>query len=221
MAAMAPEGVAVYATRILFEPTLQGLRDMKDHVERAAAELSSEGICDRIAFCCTVGSMIGGADYDEELIRMMEETSGTPALTATTAVKAALKSLNVKRIAMATPYTRQINELERNLMESMGYEVTDIAGYHDALEPDALRNDMIGRLEPEAAYTLGRNVDSARNEAIFISCTNFRAIEIIHRLEQDTGKPVITSNQATLWHCLRSQGIRDSLDRVGRLFKES
>jgi len=221
MALLAPEGVAAYATRILFEPTLEGLKGIKDHVERAAAELSSEGVCSLIAFCCTVGSMIGGARYDEELIQMMEETSGTPALTTTTAVKAALKALDVQRIAIATPYTRQINELERNFMESMGYEVTDISGYHDTVQPDALRNDMIGRLPPEAAYTLGREVNGLRNQAIFISCTNFRAIEIIDRLEQETGKPVITSNQATMWHSLRSQGIQDSLEMFGGLFKNA
>ena len=59
MAALCPPGVAAYATRILFEPTLEGLKAMKDHVGRAAAELSSEGVSHLIAFCCTVGSMIG------------------------------------------------------------------------------------------------------------------------------------------------------------------
>ena len=64
MVAMRPEGVATYATRILFEPTIKGLKAMRQDVGRATLELSSEGICDIIAFCCTVGSMIGGADYD-------------------------------------------------------------------------------------------------------------------------------------------------------------
>ena len=50
MAALCPPGVATYATRILFEPTLEGLKAMKDHVGRAAAELSSEGVSHVIAF---------------------------------------------------------------------------------------------------------------------------------------------------------------------------
>ena len=58
MATLSPQGVSTYATRILFEPTIQGLKAMKEHVKRATDELSSEGICQAIAFCCTVGSMI-------------------------------------------------------------------------------------------------------------------------------------------------------------------
>ena len=53
---------------------------MKDHVERASLELSSEGICDIIAFCCAVGSMMDGSKYDQEIIRRIEETSGEPAI---------------------------------------------------------------------------------------------------------------------------------------------
>ncbi|BBO85087.1 maleate cis-trans isomerase [Desulfosarcina ovata subsp. sediminis] len=221
MARLAPDNVAVYASRILFTPTIEGLKDMKNHVHRSAKELSSEGICQLIAFCCTVGSMIGGAGYDGDLARMIHEASSTVSVTTTTAVKAALSSLNVKRVAMATPYTRQTNEIEKKIMQSMGYEVTDIVGYHDHLEPEALENDMIGRLQPDEAYKLAKAVNGSINEAIFISCTNFRAIEIIDQLEQETGKPVITSNQVTMWHSLRSLGIMDSLEGYGRLFREN
>jgi maleate isomerase len=45
VAALCPDGVAAYTARILFEPTMIGLRAMKNHVERASLELSSEGIC--------------------------------------------------------------------------------------------------------------------------------------------------------------------------------
>ena len=55
------------------------------------------------------------------------------------------------------------------------------------------------------------------NEAVFISCTNFRAIEMIERLELETGKPVVTSNQAAVWHALRRLGIKDKIPGYGRL----
>jgi maleate cis-trans isomerase len=65
---------------------------------------------------------------------------------------------------------------------------------------------------------LALDVTSEENEAIFISCTNLRAIEIIQLLEQETGKPVITSNQAAMWHALRRLGINDAIEGYGRLF---
>jgi maleate isomerase len=218
MARLCPRGVVTYSTRIIFEPTISGLKTMKDHVERASLELSSEGICDIIAFCCTVGSMVGGPNYDQEIIRIIEEKAKIPAITTTTAVKKALDTLDVNRIAIATPYTLEINTLEKALVEGMGYEVTHIIGYHEHIPPDRFTNEMIGRLVPEEAYNLVLSVTDTRNEAIFISCTNFRAIEIIQPLEDETGKPVISSNQATLWYALRVLGIEDTIKGYGRLF---
>jgi len=78
---------------------------------------------------------------------------------------------------------------------------------------------MIGRLPPEAAYETGLSVDGKENEAIFISCTNFRTIEIIQRLEGETGKPIVSSNQATMWLALRKLGLKDSIRGFGRLLE--
>jgi len=220
MAKLSPEGVATYSTRILFEPSIDGLKAMNEHVERASLELSSEGISNIIAFCCTVGSMIGGPGYDQEIIQFVEEKSGVPAITTTTAVKAAFNALGVKRIAVATPYTGEINEIERNMLQAMGYEVTQIVGRHEDMLPNQLTNETIGRLPPEEAYRLGLAVDGASNEAIFISCTNFRAIEIIGRLENKAGKPVVSSNQATMWYALRKMGVMDRLTGFGRLMED-
>jgi len=218
MAALCPDGMETYSTRILFEPTIDGLKDMKNHVERASLELSSEGISNIIIFCCTVGSMIGGANYDQEIIQLIEQKAKVPAITTTTGVRAALNALGVTRVAMATPYTREIDELEQNLIEDMGFEVPRIIGRHEDVDPAEFRNEMIGRLPPEEAYELGLEVSSPRDEAIFISCTNFRAIEIIQRLEEKTGKPVISSNQAAMWYALRKLGIKDVIQGFGQLF---
>lgn len=220
VAALCPAGVAAYAARILFEPTLDGLRAMKNHVERASLELSSEGICQIIAFCCTVGSMLGGVEGEEELLDLIEKTAGIPAITTATAVHAAFDALTVNRVAVATPYTSEINVTEKESLERRGIYVTNIQGYHETLVPHELKNDRIGRLTPEDAYAMAQKVNGNDNEAIFISCTNFRAIEIIERLERETGKPVVSSNQATLWYALRKLRIKDRIKGFGRLLKE-
>ena len=217
MASLCPEGVVTYSTRILFEPTIKGLRDMKDGIKRAGSELSSEGICQIIAFCCTVGSMIDGADYDRDITRIIEEQVKVPAFTTTSAVRAALDVLGAVRIGVAAPYTREILQCEKTSLESMGYEITRVIGYHEDTPAEMFSNEMIGRLSPEEAYQLGLKVDSSQNEAIFISCTNFRAIEIIQPLEEKTGKPVVSSNQATMWYALRKLGINDSIKGFGQL----
>jgi len=217
---LCPEGVVTYATRILFKPTPSGLRKMKGHVERAASELSSERISSIIAFCCTVGSLMERVDYDKEIIDLIVKKTDTPAITTTTAVKAAFDVLKINRVAIATPYTREINQIEVQGLEKSGYGVTKIMGYHENISPETFKNEMIGRLPPQIAYELGLQVNGKENEAIFLSCTNFRTVEIIQRLEEETGKPVISSNQATLWYALRRLGIRDSVKGFGRLLEK-
>ena len=44
------------------------------------------------------------------------------------------------------------------------------------------------------------------------------SLEAIVPLEAELGRPVIASNQATLWYCLRLLGLEDELTNLGRLF---
>ena len=57
-------------------------------------------------------------------------------------------------------------------------------------------------------------------EAVFVSCGALRSVEVIDEIEAVVDKPVVTSNQAMLWHCLRLAGIDDRLDGMGRLTRE-
>ena len=76
----------------------------------------------------------------------------------------------------------------------------------------------IGDKYPNEAYRLAKEVDLPNADGIFISCTDFRTIEIIDMLEQDLGKPVITSNQATIWYTLINLGISKPIKGYGELF---
>ena len=83
---------------------------------------------------------------------------------------------------------------------------------------------MVGVVEiqdcaPQVSYRRARAVDSDRAEAVFISCTGFRTVENIAKLEADLGKPVITSNQATFADCLRILGVGEVRPGFGSLFE--
>ena len=62
--------------------------------------------------------------------------------------------------------------------------------------------------------------DCADAEGIFISCTNLPTSNIIERLEQALGKPVVTSNQASMWLSLRKMGVDSEVPNAGKLFRE-
>jgi maleate isomerase len=183
---------------------------MQKHLERAAKELAAATV-DVIAFGCTTGSLLKGVGWDQEIIKRIVAETGTPATTTATAVVDALHKLNIRNLSVATPYVEELNKKEVKFLEGHGFKVVKIKGL------GLIKG--IGNNHPEVAYRLAREVNVAEAEGIFISCTNFRTIEIIERLESDLQKPVVTSNQATFWKVLRTVGIHEKIKGYGSLLK--
>ncbi len=209
---MAPDGVSTHANRVyLKDVTPESLAGMADHAAESAKGLAPIRI-GVLAFGCTSGSFIGGKGYDEMLVRILEDATGIPATTTTTAVLRALELLGVSRIALATPYTEEVTGLEARFLADHGFEVTRAQGGGMVEVAD------MQECEPEVAYARAREVDDDRAEAVFISCTGFRSIEVIEKLEAELGKPVISSNQASLADCLRVLGVREAQPGFGSLF---
>ena len=87
--------------------------------------------------------------------------------------------------------------------------------------------DEITDLYERVFYDLGakevlsvRPVNRAEAQALFVACTDFPVMTMIGQLEEELGKPVITSNQATFWAALRAAGLDDRSDGYGRLLRE-
>lgn len=211
---MAPTDVSIYATRVFMKRAAPSdLLRMAENVERASSELASANV-DVIVYGCTSGSLINGAAWERELKKRIEEASGLPAVTTAGAVIDALNHLDTTTISVATPYSEQLNKMEKAFLESQGLCVETISGLNivDAFD--------IGKEPPETAYRMARSVDSSKTQAVFISCTNFRTFEIIQRLEKDLSKPVVTSNQASLWASMRLLDLTEPIDELGKLFSK-
>lgn len=199
----APEGVSVHTTRLpLEEVTEAELIRMAERLEEASRLLADAEV-NIIAYGCTTGSLIKGEGYDLELEERIRKATSIPAVATARAVLDALRAKGLKRIAVATPYTEEINEKEQEFLSKAGFEVCAIRGL------GLVKNLEIGMQEPHVAYRLGRELMVKHPEAdgLFISCTNFRTLEIIPILSHEIGKPVITSNQATLWRVLQEMNI--------------
>src|SRR5580700_701539 len=69
----------------------------------------------------------------------------------------------------------------------------------------------------ERAYRLARLVDKEDAEAVFLSGTGLPTLPVLEMLEQDLGKPVISSASAMMWHSLRLAGVRQLVPGYGRL----
>ena len=207
-----PEGVSLHTARMRLEnANAQALEDMAGEVERCTDLLATADV-DAVAYGCTTGSLVKGAGYDEEIEARIQDRAGVPAVATAASIKRAFDALNLESLAIATPYIQDLNDREERFLEEAGYEVVDLRG----LEIEA--NSAIGSQTPENAYRQARQLDHADADGVFISCTNYRTFEVIERLEDDLDKPVVTSNQATLWDALRTLGVDADLP-LGRLFE--
>ena len=209
---MAPEDVTTHANRVeLKDVTRESLLGMEADTLRSARQIAQTRV-GVIAFGCTSGSFVGGPSYDARLMGMIEEETGVPTTTTTTAVVRALRALGVERIALATPYIDEVTQLEVDYLQDNGFEVTAWQGGGIVEVAD------IQECPPEVSERRARAVDNDRAEAVFISCTGFRTIENLARLEADLGKPVISSNQATFADCLRILKVGGAAPGFGSLF---
>ena len=197
---MAPGGVSVHAARMRLEEVTPGkLIEMAEEAGRAARLLATAGV-DVIVYGCTTGSLVGGVEWEERLVEGISEGTGTAAISTGRAVVDAIKALGGGRVAVATPYTDDLNDLERSFLEANGVEVVAIKGM------GLVRNLDIGRTEGSAIKALVRAIAKGAN-VVFISCTNLPTIGLIEGIESELGIPVVTSNQASMWATLRGSGV--------------
>lgn len=213
---MAPKGVSFHTSRLLLlgKASAESYERMELETERAALELETAEV-DVVAWACTSGSVLMPPRRMEEKI---ERVTGCPAFCTITAVVAALKALDVKRVALGTPYVSFINETEILFLEKLGFEVVSMYGLELGYSQEERRG--IGRVPPQSMHRFCRHLDNDKADVIFISCANVAGVQEIEAIEAERGKPVITSNLATFWHALRTVGVNDRIEGFGRLLSQ-
>ena len=209
---MAPEGVAVYITRLKTDDhtTNETLARHIDHMADAASRLQPEAKPDVVSYSCTSGSIVIGKE------RVMDEIrKGAPwarPMCLVQGVLDALAEIGAKKLVVGTPYLDEINTSEAEFLVQQGYDVLDIQGLNIASGWD------MGLVTPAYWKKFAIEIDRPDADAIFLSCGGIRALEAAEEIEQAIGKPVITSNQAQFWSCLRRAGITDRLTGFGQIF---
>lgn len=211
VAAMLPQGCSVHTTRLkLAGSTREELLGMTEKVEEAAL-LLKDAAMDLIVFHCTGVSTLDPTMGDRLVARITEAT-GIPATSTAHALVEAFAMLKAKRIVLVSPYVEAVNDHEARFFDHFGVEVLQSFGFGKTTGPDMIA------IEPAQWYAQVMANRRADADAYFLSCTTIRAVPVIAALERDLGKPVVTSNQAMVWHCLRKRGIADRLDGFGTLF---
>lgn len=209
--AMLPDGVSLHTTRLkLAGGGREELLAMTEKVEEGAALLADAGV-DLIVFHCTAVSTFDPM-MEVNLKRRIAAATGKPATATSEALTAAFRALEAKRIVLVSPYRKAVNEREIAYFAHHGITVLGAMGL------DLRGGNAYAAVEPGQWYrhTIANRHEDA--DAYFLSCTTIRATPVIAVLENDLGKPVVTSNQAMVWHALRLGGVSDPLAGFGTLF---
>jgi maleate isomerase len=212
-----PPGVRPLLTRLRLpggEVSAAALDAMvsSDRLEEAARELADGG-ARVVSFACTTGSLVRGPGFDRQLVARLEGASGVRASTTSTALVAALQALGARTVAVATPYVDELNELERRFLEAHGFEVTALRGLSIGTDPEITRVPYARTRE----LALEAFAEAGDPDVVFISCTGLPTLALLDELEQELGRPVISSNAVTIWHALLLAGVEPAADGVGSL----
>ena len=150
---------------------------------------------------------------DREMGQKLTEKFGVPVVAGLTAEVEALKSMKIKKLVVGTPYEDAINQRLKRHLESSGFEVLQIAGY------GVRKNAQLTDLPVHASYKIAKRLYAKGHDAdgIFIPCPRWPTIGDVALLEDEIGKPVITSSLACIWYALKLIDIKENVSGYGRL----
>lgn len=213
-------GVALYATRV-FNPsivTAENLIKMEGRITDAARLINTVYPPNVVAFGCTSGAMVIGADKVAEKVK--EAVPDAKVTDPMTAVVAAFAKLGVRRVALITPYSQTITDQMADYLRKRDLAVNSVAIFSNR-RPEENIVRAAPFIEPRSMIAgiaeIGRD---SSVDGVFVACTSLRAAEIIEEAERQIGKPVIAANHALMWHALRLTGYQTPLEGWGRLFRQ-
>lgn len=208
---VAGPGIGTYVARVAYaNPTTpQNLRAMQPALSEAAALILPDEPLDAICYSCTSASVvIGDAEIEHSIAAGKPRTK---VVTPTTAAVAALAALGARRISVLTPYTVETSRPMADYFAAHGFDIASFTclGYED--------DRKMARIALDSIVEAARQATAPDAEALFISCTALRSASVAARIEDAIGRPVVTSNQATAWTCLRLCGDETAKPEYGRL----
>jgi maleate isomerase len=150
---------------------------------------------------------------DRELGQQLTAKYGVPVAAGLTAEVEALKAMDCKKLVVGTPYPEELNQRLKRHLEQSGFDVLQIAGY------GVSKNANLTDLPVHAAYKIAKRLYAKGREAdgVFVPCPRWPTISDVQLLEDEIGKPVITSSLACCWYAMRLIDIKEKVNGYGRL----
>ena len=203
----------VFVNRIHNENPLtkENLIKMHNQIEPVTEKILPGQKINTVAYGCTSGTIAIGEDKVKEKVQLAKPDCyvTTP---ITSAIKA-FKEMNVKKIALFTPYPESVNKTILEYFNRKNINIISFSTFNIDLDED------IASVDPKYLSETLIKLDMNDADALFISCTALPALEILDEVEKKISKPVFSSNQTLIWDTIRSVGYKSPIDGYGKLLR--
>ena len=204
---------ALYVSRVPSDPevTSDSLRKMAQSLTGAAALFPQPVNFDVVGYGCTSGTSQIGAS---EIARLVQNGTKTNHVSEpVSGLIAACEALGVKKLGFLSPYIEEVSTHLRRVLDDAGIESPVFESFNESREERVAHID--GRSIIAAAKELAIGADI---EALFLSCTNLRTLDVIADIEDAIGIPVLSSNQVLAWHMARLSGATLNAGPFGKIW---
>ncbi|MGI9395761.1 MAG: maleate cis-trans isomerase family protein [Boseongicola sp.] len=208
-----PDGIRLFASRVpsALEVSSATLAEMEAHLAAAAGLLPRGPAFNVVGYGCTSGTAEIGATT---IARRVREGVDTDTVTEpVSALVAACRALGIEQLGFLSPYVEPVSDKLRSVLDNFGINTPEFGTYAEPTE------EKVARILEESTFDAARKVARhGKMDALFLSCTNLRTLNIIEPLEQELGIPVLSSNQVLAWHMLGLADISPPDRAFGRIF---
>ena len=206
--------VDIFMNRIPFENPLnqENYLKMIDHLPNIVENILPNQNLNTVAYGCTSGTIAIG---EKIIAKQIHKTKPNSYITTPiTAALRAFEKLRIKKLAVLAPYPKEVNQTVFDYLNKKNIEVLNFSSFNLHYDSE------IAMVDPANIIKTIKNIDHSQADAVFVSCTALRAVEILEEVENIINKTVISSNQAIIWDSIRSVGINDEIKNFGKLMRK-
>ncbi len=215
MMTMRPDGdeVMIFTSRVPFEGDIvaENLAAMTEQLADVTDMILPGGRLDAVIYSCTSGTAAIGHDNVAKAIHSVRPDAHC--ITPIAAAHDAFRVLGLTRIAVLTPYSDPVTRITVDALEGESFQAVKVSNFGITVSDD------ISAVAPDSIFAGAVGADHSKADGLFISCTDFRAVQVIDQIEQAIGKPVVTANQATFRQSIRVGGYEKPIRGYGRLLE--
>jgi len=184
---------------------------MYDQLESVTKDILPNEKINTIAYGCTSGTIAIGKEKIKEKIQIAK-----PGCYITTPITSAIKAINkmeIKKIAIFTPYPDSVNKSVFEYFSKEKIEVLSFSSFN-------LDSDLeIGKVDPNYLLDVLTKMETSSAEGLFVSCTALPVLKILDQVETKIKKTVFSSNQTLIWDSIRSVGYNSPVSGYGKLLR--